>query len=61
MLRGVKTSKKLRLLLLAGTGLGWITLADLANSFRQDQGYLILGLGDDFSWFQPSNAKFSEV
>jgi len=25
------------------------------------QGYFILGLGDDFSWFQPSDAKFSEV
>jgi len=27
----------------------------------ETQGYFILGLGDDFSWFQPSDAKFPEV
>jgi len=42
--------------LVAMRGLKWLTRVPLSI-----QGYFILGLGDDFSWFQPSDAKFPEV
>jgi len=37
------------------------SLSPLKLNTQAQQGYFILGLGDDFSWFQPSDVKFPEV